>query len=157
MWDETLGKKGANEIASYLFSFISKKASEGKKVIVIWSDNCAAQNKNRFLISMYLILSAMFGIRIIHRYLIKGHTQNEADGMHARIENACRNEDIFVLEDWCKVMERAKVKGNPYIVNRIKQSDILDFHYLTDKLLSWPSNASWDEVAEVVVDHKKAP
>lgn len=41
MWDETVGKRGANEVASCLLKFIETKVEQGAKDIRFWSDNCA--------------------------------------------------------------------------------------------------------------------
>ena len=152
-WDESIGNKGCNEMSSYVLMYLRQAAAEGKKTVIFWSDNCGSQNKNRFLFAMYLVASAQLGITILHRHLVKGHTQNEADSMHARIESACKNENLFVPEDWYKVIETAKLTGNPYIVNRISRAEILNFRPLTEKHLSWPTGCRWDEVAELLVDH----
>lgn len=95
VWDETIGNKGATEIASYVYHFIIQEAAAGKKIFKFWSDNARLQNKNRFLVAMYLLLSARLGVTITHRYLIKGHTQNEADTIHARIESSCKNGNLI--------------------------------------------------------------
>lgn len=152
VWHEGIGKKGANEMASYVFSFIEKRAQQGVTSFIFYSDNCSGQNKNRFLYAMYLLASAKFNVKILHRYLVAGHTQNEADGMHALIERKSKKEDIYTPEQWCKIMEGAKVRGKPYEVKRIQQQDLLDFHPLVEKNMSWPSTVKWLEISELEVN-----
>lgn len=49
MWDETVVKRSANEVASCLFSFVDNKVKAGVKDFRFWSDNCAGQNRNRIV------------------------------------------------------------------------------------------------------------
>lgn len=59
VWNETIGGKGANEISSCLWEFIGRKATSGTKEFRFYSDNCGAQNRNKFLYSMYVRASKM--------------------------------------------------------------------------------------------------
>ena len=42
-----------------------------------------------------------------HRYLEKGHTQNEGDSIHAAVENASRNISIYTTVQWASVVRTA--------------------------------------------------
>ena len=67
VWNETFGRKGANEISSCLWQFIKVKANSEVKEFRFYSDNCGAENRNKMLYSMYLRASQMYKIKIIHR------------------------------------------------------------------------------------------
>lgn len=47
MWDKAIIKRGAKEVASFLFSFVHDKVKAGIKDFRFWSGNCAGQNRNR--------------------------------------------------------------------------------------------------------------
>lgn len=64
------------------------KNHKGSEKVILYSDNCGGQNRNRFIFSMFAFAATHFQIEIIHRFLEEGHTQNEGDSMHAVIENA---------------------------------------------------------------------
>lgn len=54
MWDETVAKRGANEVGSCLLDFIKDNCTEGTKEFRFWSDNCAGQNRNRFVFCIFI-------------------------------------------------------------------------------------------------------
>ena len=57
VWDETRGKRGANEIGSCLLKYLeerSAKNTSGELEFVFYSDNCIGQQKNRFIITMFM-------------------------------------------------------------------------------------------------------
>lgn len=116
MWDETEGKKGGNEIGSSVLPFIAMNAKKGIKVIIFWSDNCSGQNKNKYLFLMYMYACARYGIKIIHRYMEKWHTMNEADSMHATIERAARYEKIYVPSDLVPIIKKSKKTGKLHLL-----------------------------------------
>lgn len=86
VWSENDAKKGSNEVASCLLHYIETKSSLGITEFFMWSDNCAGQNRNKNLISMYVYASCKFNVDIKHSFLEVGHTQNEGDSVHATIE-----------------------------------------------------------------------
>jgi hypothetical protein len=152
IWDESEAKRGANEIATCVLSFIRRKASEGITDFIIWSDNCGGQNKNKYLFAAYTLAAAKYDVHITHRYMERGHTMNEADSMHSTIERAARYEQIFEPKDLVPIVLNAKRKGSKYDVQLIGP-EILDFHPLADKLQNWTSkNAQWKNVREIKVD-----
>ncbi|CAH0397611.1 unnamed protein product [Chilo suppressalis] len=95
MWNEQIAKRGANEVASCLCDFFSKLVSKGISEINLWSDNCGGQNRNRIVYYMYLLAANIFKIKICHRVLEKGHTQNEGDSVHALIEKMARGREVY--------------------------------------------------------------
>jgi len=48
------------------------------KNVVFYSDNCSGQQNNQFMLAAYIIALHKFDLNsITHKFLIKGHTQNE--------------------------------------------------------------------------------
>lgn len=98
-WHEAIAERGSNEIGSCIIEFL-----KGKEVddVSFYSDNCTGQNKNKYIISLYLHLVRTLHINsITHMYLIVGHTQNEGDNMHSVIEKKIKkgvyNRDRFIF------------------------------------------------------------
>ncbi|KAK3908308.1 Bis(5'-nucleosyl)-tetraphosphatase, symmetrical, partial [Frankliniella fusca] len=153
-WNESEAKKGANEIATCVLQFIEKMASNGVKEIIFWSDNCSGQNKNKYLFSMYTFACAKYDIKITHRYMEKGHTMNEADSIHARIERAARFKSIYEPFDWIDIIKNCKIFGNRYEVISVGEK-VLNFHPLADSHQKWNDpKAKWRFVREIVIDSK---
>ena len=141
-WNESIAKRGPNEISSCLLDFIKKQLKNGVKKIIFYSDNCGGQNRNRFVFSMFAYASKTFGIQILHRFLERGHTQNEGDSMHAVIESAKkRQSSIFTPDQWIMLIKMAKVTGQPYDVKEMSQKDFYNFNDIT-LTKNWATDAS---------------
>lgn len=73
VWNETKGKKGANEIGSCLHHYPDTYFGPEVRKVVIFSDNCGGQNKNTNIVLLYLRLihSNQFDL-IEHYFLVSG-------------------------------------------------------------------------------------
>ncbi|KAJ8931321.1 hypothetical protein NQ314_015776 [Rhamnusium bicolor] len=137
LWHEGTAKRGANEICSCVFKFITNNENEN---LIFYSDNCVGQNKNKFVFGMYLYCTQKFeNIKsITHKFLIVGHTQNEGDGMHASNERekkiVLKGGPLYVPSQWSVVVRNSKKRGNPYIVDEVSTNDIFDFEKLLPKI-----------------------
>lgn len=130
IWHEGEAKRGANEISTCVFDYI-KKSGIGKDII-FYSDNCSSQNKNRFLMSMYLYAVEYLNVpQITHKYLIIGHTENEGDSMHSCIEKErsriLKSGPIYIPSEFVTLVKSAKKKGEPYLVNEMSTDDFIDW------------------------------
>ena len=74
LWDETTAKRGSSEVASCLHRCLSQR-STGAKHLVLFSDGCPGQNKNRIIATFLLKLvhDGQFE-QIDHFFLVRGHT-----------------------------------------------------------------------------------
>lgn len=100
---------------------------KGIKEFCFYSDNYGGQNRNRFIFAMWEYAAFTFKVKITHRFLKKGHTQNGGDSMHACIVNAHKGKLIYVLSQWVTLIRCAKVTGKPYTVFEVSNEDFLDF------------------------------
>lgn len=87
-WTEVEGNRGVNEIASCVYKYLQKMSSSNPDAdFIFYSDNCCGQQKNNFMFFMYAYALKTLPIKsITHKFLIKGHTQNEGDAVHSTIE-----------------------------------------------------------------------
>ncbi|CAH1640749.1 unnamed protein product [Spodoptera littoralis] len=156
MWDETVAKRGANEVGSCLLDFIDQNARNGVKEFRFWSDNCAGQNRNRFVFFLYTYCAKKFNVSIKHRFLEKGHTQNEGDSVHALIEREAANTTIYTPDEWRLLVRWAKSTGKPYEVRNMTRNNFFDLKsYVNNKI--WSKNTegvkvTWNCVKQVFVD-----
>lgn len=139
VWDETIAHRGGNEIAScimQLLMFVPEDVEE----ITIWSDNCAGQNKNAMLFSMYTwILFFYSSIKVInHKYLLTGHTHMEADSIHALIEKKKKRLPTMSIQtsrEWAQFMRTC---GTHIQVHEMKQTDFKNWSLLYNKSFKSP-------------------
>lgn len=135
MWDESVGGRGANEMASCFFKWLETvPLSPTVKKLVIWSDNCPSQNRNGGMVMCYLqILKKFPQLQVIeHKFLLRGHTHLEADSAHSLIERQWRKETqfkIMVPWDWQQLV-RICNKKNPFTVISMEQENFKNFKSL---------------------------
>lgn len=70
LWIENYGKKVSMEIATAVYDYVTQEIEVVHiRILMLCSDNCGGQNKNQFLLSMYMTLIAKgyFGA-IIHKF-----------------------------------------------------------------------------------------
>lgn len=75
---------------------------------------------------------------ITHKFLIKGHTQNEGDAAHSVIEKsvtrAKKSGAIYVPDQYISLIRNAKKTGKPFIVKELNYTDFMDLKKLADDL-----------------------
>lgn len=136
MWPENLAKRGSDEIASILYKHFKDNPSHYKK-LVVYSDNCAGQNKNWTCVCLWqqLVKENIFQT-VEHRFLVVGHTHLPSDRDFAVIEKYKRHylKQVYAPEDWYRAVEKAK-RINPFKVIVIQQKDILTFKDLQRQIV----------------------
>ncbi|CAG9760236.1 unnamed protein product [Ceutorhynchus assimilis] len=142
VWDDSEANRGVCEIGTCVFKYLQNLetyATEDKKLdVIFYSDNCCGQQKNRFMFGMYsyAVQNLSFINSITHKFLIKGHAQNEGGSMHSVIEKqikkALKSGSIYVPQQYITLMRTTKKSGQPYIVTEVSYEDILNLkrsHY----------------------------
>lgn len=160
VYDETIAKKGSNEVASFLFHFIIRKVEAGMTEFRFYSDNCVGQNKNRNLTTLFLYASSKFNIKIVHTFLEKGHTYNAADTVHSLIERKTRPLQIHIPSMWYDSIAAAKrSKQHPIVLVKVTQDMIFDWKDLADKLYLdkdvHKSSIPWIKIRQISFDGSK--
>lgn len=121
-WHEGEGNRGAIEIGSCVYKFlqgIADMKNDDDLEVMLYSDNCCGQQKNSFVFGMYMYANQILKIKsITHKFLIKGHTQNEGDNVHSVIEkkvkSILKSGPIYTPPEYVGIIRSAKVTGRPY-------------------------------------------
>ncbi|CAH1110705.1 unnamed protein product [Psylliodes chrysocephalus] len=138
VWHEGEGGKGVTEVGTCILFYLEYKAEKCQSddlEITLYSDNCAAQQKNRFLIAALIYAVQKYKIKqITQKFLVMGHTQNEGDSTHSVIEKQVRRSlksgPIFVPEQFIQLIRTANKKGEPYRVRELTHEDFMDIKQL---------------------------
>lgn len=138
-WNETDANRGANEIGSCLLDCFERLCSEaGVSAInsaglnlILYSDNCCGQNKNKYIVVLYLYAVTHLNIEsITHKFLIKGHTQNECDNIHSLIEKEIKKNlksgPIYCPHQYVAIIKNAKKTGQKFRVHELTYESFLD-------------------------------
>ncbi|XP_060809417.1 uncharacterized protein LOC132903927 [Amyelois transitella] len=158
-WNEVEGQKGANEIGTCIFKFLEKKSASlsGKVDIIFYSDNAYGQNKNQFVFSTYIhAVKNLPNINsIIHKFLIKGHTQNEGDSVHSTIERQIkrmlRAGPIYVPDQYINAIREAKKKGNKYNVVEMSHKEFYDIKKIQEYKLTKNTEGAIVKVSDIKI------
>ncbi|KAL4706976.1 hypothetical protein ACJJTC_019514 [Scirpophaga incertulas] len=135
IWSETDAHRGANEISSCLLNYIQNVDSRNLKKLLLYSDSCFGQNKNKTVLSMLrYALKRCINLEVIQiNFLLPGHTYMPADSMHATIERAVRKTTVWAPSHWATVIEMARKNPFPYKVTVLEGKDFMGFEDVVNK------------------------
>lgn len=126
MYDEITGKKTPNETISFLDHYFKNIISKDVKVLYLFSDNCAAQNKNCSLV--FYLFSLVKNQRfqtILHRYPEPGHSFLPCDRSFGVVEKSLRKiERIFTPNEYMTYYGKC---SKSFQVVPVHQNMIFDF------------------------------
>lgn len=130
MWHESIGGRGANQMASCVYYFILNYIPSNIKHLIFYSDSCSGQNKNFHMVNMFLLAARNNPNveTIIHNFFVPGHTHMDCDTDHAAIEKAKKKTrmEIHHPRDWYQ-LARTCNKKNAFTVIEMHADLFLDF------------------------------
>lgn len=130
MYDETQGKKTPNESVSFLHHYIENTLDKNVNILYLFSDNCAAQNKNYTLVNyLYALVRNGRFKKIMHRFPEPGHSFLPCDRCFGVVEKYIRKvERVYLPEEYIHHYNKSSAKFNVVVV---RQDMILNFveHY----------------------------
>lgn len=134
MWDESKSGRGANEMASGMYSWALSNIRPNHEHLIIWSDNCPSQNRNIVMVMAYFFILKKFpSLKIIeHKFLLRGHTHLEVDSCHSLIEREKKKTlgfQIMTPWDWQQIARMCSI-NNPFQIINMETEDFKDFKQL---------------------------
>lgn len=134
IWDESTAQRGSSEVCSCLENTILSRHSQAQR-LVLFSDGCSGQNKNKAMITFLASLCANPNKpyqRIDHFYLVRGHSNLPNDRDFALIETRKKGELPQVPKDYVKIIEDSRTV-QPFKVVEVEGQKIKDFKVVGDK------------------------
>ncbi len=127
MYDETTGRKGANETVSFLKHYIETKLPGDVKTLFIYSDNSSGQNKNHCMVRFPNALVQCGQLEnIVHHFPERGHSFLPCDRSFGNIEKLKRKKEILYLpHEWYNLVSSCSKK---FTVVRVSRDMILDLN-----------------------------
>lgn len=138
LWNESTAKRGSNEIASCLIKYLDNlNRKETFKTVTLLSDSCGGQNRNRPFMAMLWWAAQKFDFQEIrHGFFVRGHSENESDSIHARIEAASKHVNVYTTPQWATIIQGAKRNKPYYTVTEMVQEDFLDFKQMSKQIIN---------------------
>lgn len=130
LWGESQGKRGCNEIVTVIYKYLTMLDNAGNhRVIHLYADSCAGQNRNRAMISMlyYFLKIAIMINNIKVTYLLPGHTMMPVDSIHSTIERFIRHKTVWAPSEWPTMITNARSNPTGYTVNVLNCTDFMDW------------------------------
>lgn len=161
LWDETISKRGANEISTCVSRYLCELDDRGLREVNLFSDGCGGQNRNTIVFTMLLhTITKAKSLRKIHLYFFESsHGQNEGDSAHSSISTAMSLAgDIFIPAQLPPILKLAR-RHLPYTVINMNVNNFYDFKSLSEKIriksvrkFETGEDVDWTKVKEVMVD-----
>ena len=103
--------KGSDAVISDLHQFFLRYGL-GEEVVHLHCDNCAGQNKNRYML-FYLIWRTIHGLHrsIELNFMVAGHTKFGPDWCFGLLKQKFRRTPVSCLDDMVRVTEESTVTG----------------------------------------------
>ncbi|KAJ8883396.1 hypothetical protein PR048_015239 [Dryococelus australis] len=116
---EGIEGRGGNEVASCFFKVVTSGVIV-KKILVLWCDNCVAQNKNR------IVLMAIIYLSLELKYLVSGYSFMDCDGDCGVIEKRCKVSNRVVPKELEDIVKSARVNTTFHVLSMLAD-DLINF------------------------------
>lgn len=112
VYHEGMGKKGPNEVCSFIMDFINRNIPPNIQHFHIFSDGCGGQNKNHSVIRMCLGLADLGRFQSVNQYFpIRGHSYMPCDRDFAMVKKKMnKNDRVFLLKDYASLIVSSSAK-----------------------------------------------
>lgn len=150
VWDETIAKRGSEEIASCAFEHIARIRTITKKLILYSSANSLYQNTQMIMFLVKILKERKDLETIEQRFFFPGHDTNDCSSCFDKIEKKIKlTERIFAPSDYITLISSAKAKDPAF--NVIKMSD-RDFFFIKSlpKSTTSENQIDWSDVKSVI-------
>ena len=130
--------RGSNKISLCILKYLEKLWQSGNiKSVELLSDSCGGQNRNRFFIGLLWWAAHRFGFdEIHHTFFVRGHSEQETDSIHGRIERASKYVDVYETTQWATIIRGAKRKQPFYTVTEMVTEDFYNFKNLCNTFIN---------------------
>ncbi|KAK3802981.1 hypothetical protein RRG08_051736 [Elysia crispata] len=153
IWSEVDAMRGSNEIASYVFSYLNELINQQVKYVILFSDSCGEQKRNKKILSVLWYALGTMRFRSIEH--VSGHSQNEGDSMHSTIERSSRNIAVYTPNQWAQQMRSAKRKRPRYIVKKLDKTDFYNLKKAAELLRNFELDTQKDKIRWLIVKRFK--
>lgn len=143
VWHEANGGVTCNEFTSCLIDYL-QDIPDNYKTVVLISDGCNYQNRNKTLASALSDFCKFKNITVQQLYLEKGHTMMEADAVHSTLEQYF-NPPINSPTDYIARMRMAR-KNQPYKIKSLDFSFFKKYELLSNFASIRPGKKAGDPV-----------
>lgn len=130
MYHEGMGKKGPNEVCSFIANYIETNVPPEVKHLHVFMDGCPGQNKNHTTVRMFASLTDMGRFKTVNQYFpIRGHSFLPCDRDFGVVKRALKkNDTVYTIKQYTELFVSAS-QQNKFTVYLIEEDNsiIKDF------------------------------
>jgi hypothetical protein len=141
-WDETIGSRGTEEIASCVLYHIKQVVPPSTEHIVMFSDCCGGQNRSikTAVAFMHFVQQDYHNIKVIdHKFMVSGHSFLPNDADFGVIEAYNKTRSIYDPDDWYEGIMKSK-KKRPFHLKVMTQSEFISVESLLKNITKRKTN-----------------
>ena len=156
VWDETMGGRGSDEVASCLMKWLDMRQGEGQEIDVlrIFCDNCGGQNKNiNVVLAALRLVHAKKLMRAEFVYMVSGHSYMPCDRAFGNIEKKLRGAHGIVTTEHYVEIIRAAVNP-PFETIAMKREEFLDVKVLLKYITKRPTPVPFSSACQLVCTYR---
>ncbi|CAG9773648.1 unnamed protein product [Ceutorhynchus assimilis] len=150
IWHEAIRGRKKEDIISTFYKFFLEHRDRIK--IVLWLDNCTAQNKNwAFLTFLVYIVNSLnvVATEIVINYFEPGHTFMSADSFHHQVEQSMRKfKKIYDFNDFKKAVSNAN--SSRVNVLEMELTDFFDWKDFSSKFKLKQEKVYLHDIVQIV-------
>ena len=116
IWTEDVAGRGSDEVGSTLLAFFDAAPITASR-LVAWSDSCAGQNKNFYIVCIWQYLIARRKFEMIdHKFPETGHSFLDNDRDFAKVEKLVRKcQNVYSVDQYHTIMAQSQTVHPPQI------------------------------------------
>lgn len=104
-WNETGGKRGANDVSSCMQVFVRVEVEERKTTdFRFWAEHCLGHNENKYVFTMCIFLCLLYGVKITGIFRLDTLTVRMDVMLPIIEENYKKQVPIFTSEQYCDII-----------------------------------------------------
>lgn len=137
VWDETVAKRGPEEIASCLIKHIKSEIPKTTKKVILYSDVTNLYRNMRISLMLRKCFDYMNNEleTIEQRFFFPGHSVNDCNTCFGYIERKIKtNTEVLLPEDWINLISSAKNTEPKFTVTQMTKNDFYSVKPIIDKL-----------------------
>lgn len=151
VWDETIAKRGPEEVGSCLIEHIWNTIPKTTKKVILYSDATGLYRNIQIIIMLgKLFDSENHDLQTIeHRFFFEGHSMNDCNRCFNTIEKEMRkSEGLFTLNDWIQFISLASGTKQNFNVKKMDGADFFSVESIMKHVIAEKIN--WSDVKAVV-------
>lgn len=153
VWDETVSRRGQEEIASCLMKHIFSVVSKSTKKVILYSKSSRLYRNMKMSLMLKKVCDYQNDSNlktIEQRFFLEGHDSNDCDkcfdAINKQIKATLINKNVFAPIDWIELISLAKRSEPKFDVINMTENDFFSVNKLMTLVINETHSATGQEI-----------